>query len=475
MLDSIGHLIESVQPGETRPAVFAFEKLVTESDVQVVALRKVGDGLQAKALGQHARHRQGVCIVEADRWQHFQSEGGNRRVQVVECELFLGLENRLRKRARVLDVDIDLASDQRLVADQGAAQPHAALHLETRGLEQLRRRFPQNVRFVEVLARDDDGLGRDPPPPRAPGGRWRRGGSQLRLDQSGDIARPRCIEDCRGLTMLQDLAGSDDDQVLCQPDRLAHVVGDEQRADPLVLLRVHELLVCTSSMRVMGSTAENGSSRSSSPRFQHERPAEAHALLLAAGKLIRIAVRKGRVETHFLQQFREAGLDLLARPPLEPREQVDVLSHRHVGEQARPLHRVADCAGGTPRRAVRGTASPSTSTVPSFGRRTPFTSCSSVVLPLPLSPTMAVVWPDGHEKVMPRNTQWPAKCLPTPANLTQGAVMRGRGARVPVRTPAASPASRGPRRCCSGRSSTSRRYSATVRRLGCSLVSRSAM
>ena len=181
MLDSERHPLESVYAGQSRPAVFAFEELVADNNVQTVARREVGDRVQAKVLGQRARQRQRVGIVEAERRQQFQSKGGDRRVQVVERELRFRLQDRLRQGARVFDVDIDLPRRQGLVADQGPAEPHATLDFEPAGLEQLRRHFPEDVGLVEVLARDDDRLS----------GRRRRGG-QGQQDAT-DGANHRCV------------------------------------------------------------------------------------------------------------------------------------------------------------------------------------------------------------------------------------------------------------------------------------------
>ena len=160
--------------------------------------------------------------------------------------------------------------------------------------------------------------------------------------------------------------------------------------------------------RVIGSTAENGSSSSRQARFQHQCPAEAEPLLLAAGQLRWIAPGNACRQLHLLEQFTVTVFDGRVRPPFQLCQQHHVLSTRQVRKQACPLHRIADAPAKALQPCAGNRRPPNTSTRPVSALSTALIKRSNVVLPLPLSPTTAVVLQDGNA----RSTRSRASCSP---------------------------------------------------------------
>ena len=80
-------------------------------------------------------------------------------------------------------------------------------------------------------------------------------------------------------------------------------------------------------------------------RVRRERPGHSHALLLAAGELLGVAVPVGvRVQGDEFEQLVHAARDALSVPLQHLGDQGDVRPHRHVREQPTGLDDVADVA-----------------------------------------------------------------------------------------------------------------------------------
>ncbi len=76
-------------------------------------------------------------------------------------------------------------------------------------------------------------------------------------------------------------------------------------------------------------------------RFEDQRPGQRHALLLAAGDLIHIAIVKA-LQVHHRQRLFDAGFDLPTRYAEHLQAVADVLAQRHVREQGVRLEHHAD-------------------------------------------------------------------------------------------------------------------------------------
>ena len=134
-----------------------------------------------------------------------------------------------------------------------------------------------------------------------------------------------------------------------------------------------------------------------------QRPGQRDALLLAAGELVRAALGHGRVQRDHLQQLADPGLDAaapagqLARRPGRRRCSAR-RSGAGTGRRPGPRSRRGACAPG-PRRRRPPPCCPFSEMLPVSGCSKPAISRSSVVLPEPDGPTIAVVPPLADRQV----------------------------------------------------------------------------
>ena len=154
-----------------------------------------------------------------------------------------------------------------------------------------------------------------------------------------------------------------------------------------------------------GSSDEVGSSNSSTVGLQRERARDRHALLLAAGHLLRVGER-AVAEADAAQQ-RDGPLDrlALARAARLDLRQHHVLDRGQVREQVEALEDHPDglaqpreVAADHPRRRRRS-ARRRPPSAPRSGRSSRFTQRISVVLPPPLEPMMDTIVLHGTSQV----------------------------------------------------------------------------
>ena len=109
---------------------------------------------------------------------------------------------------------------------------------------------------------------------------------------------------------------------------------------------------CCSSARMIGSSAPNGSSKSSASGSSRQRAHQADALPLSARELERITRQQRRRQLHQFRERRDARVDLGARTIA--RGEGDILPRRQMREEAAVLDDVADAAArvAIERRAV---------------------------------------------------------------------------------------------------------------------------
>ena len=151
-----------------------------------------------------------------------------------------------------------------------------------------------------------------------------------------------------GRRSLLGAAVAHDDDAVGQRQRLVLAVGDEQRGDLQALLDVAHLLA--QPLAQMLVEAGEGLVEEQDLRLEHQRAGERHALLLAAGKLVR---QPGFVAGEADQL--EHGLDLAAnfgpRQAAQLQAEGDVLEDVHVGPERMALEHHA---GRPPFRRKRG-------------------------------------------------------------------------------------------------------------------------
>ena len=141
-----------------------------------------------------------------------------------------------------------------------------------------------------------------------------------------------------------------------------------------------------------------------------QRAGQRDPLLLAAGELMRVASAES-AESDRLEQ----GVDLATAALASREPEADVARHGQVREQAAFLRDVADPA---PLRREVGAGAvdqdAADAIVPVSARSNPVSSRSSVVLPLPDRPRMAVRDPAGTSRSKPARTACAPKVLPRP-------------------------------------------------------------
>ena len=159
-----------------------------------------------------------------------------------------------------------------------------------------------------------------------------------------------------------------------------------------------------SRRRTLASSAESGSSSSSTFGSDGQRARERHALLLAAGELVRVVVAV-RPEPDELQQL------VRAAPPARPRRRrADAARTRRCrgpscsGRGCRPGRR-RPCRGDSP--APRDVASVDDD-APESGSSSPASERSAVVLPQPDGPSSATISPGAISSVSPSRA-WTAR------------------------------------------------------------------
>ena len=92
-------------------------------------------------------------------------------------------------------------------------------------------------------------------------------------------------------------------------------------------------------------------------RIDGERARDAHALALAAGELVRPAVRiGGRIESDQIEEFAHPRLHAIVRPAFEPGHDTDVAGDRQVGKEADVLDHVPGAAAQPDRVPFPGVA-----------------------------------------------------------------------------------------------------------------------
>ena len=172
-----------------------------------------------------------------------------------------------------------------------------------------------------------------------------------RADEGGHEARARPVVDLERRAELLDAALAHDHDPVRHGQGLLLVVGDEDGGDAEGALQ--RLQLVAQSDAHLGVERGQGLVEQQQLRPGRERAGQRHALLLAAGDLVGIAVGEG-AELHDVQH----GGDALARlrggrlGDLEP--EGDVARHRHVGEQRVVLEHHADAPRA--RRQVRDVA-----------------------------------------------------------------------------------------------------------------------
>src|SRR5438552_47824 len=151
---------EPVDPGQPREAVGALEKLVAEA--RVPARRhpaQVRNRLQPVAPGVGRAHQDGERVVEPERREPAQAE----LPAVFVCDLAIHavavgdgrvLEHRGERRARVLDVQVDLPRHDGVMAHERAAQVQPPLHWDVHpALDLLRHDFGQEIVAQQIERR----------------------------------------------------------------------------------------------------------------------------------------------------------------------------------------------------------------------------------------------------------------------------------------------------------------------------------
>ena len=124
-----------------------------------------------------------------------------------------------------------------------------------------------------------------------------------------------------------------------QPQRLIDIVSHQHnRASQQTMNADHLLLQGFARHRI--ERAE-GFIHQQHFRVGRQRARHADALLLAAGKLMRVAFAQARLQPQQGHQLIDPRLGLLPRPLLQLRDGGNVLRHRPVGEQADGLDGVA--------------------------------------------------------------------------------------------------------------------------------------
>src|SRR5262249_55147017 len=106
------------------------------------------------------------------------------------------LQHRGERRAGVLDVDVDLASPQRGIAHEGAAEIELAFDRQPRELDHLRQQLAEHALLGEVLRADDDALTGAAPcdggeQQERGGGAPHRGGRRRRSSAPRSASAPR--------------------------------------------------------------------------------------------------------------------------------------------------------------------------------------------------------------------------------------------------------------------------------------------
>src|SRR5204862_5207258 len=150
---------------QSRKAVGALEELVAEA--RVPARRhpaQVRNGLQPVARGVGGAHQDRERVVEPERREPAQVElpavlARDLAIHAVAVGDGRVLEHRGERRARVLDVQIDLPRQDGLMTHERAAQVQAPLHRDVHpALDLLRHDLGQEIGFREVFRADDDAV-----------------------------------------------------------------------------------------------------------------------------------------------------------------------------------------------------------------------------------------------------------------------------------------------------------------------------
>ena len=119
---------------------------------------RVGDGLQLQPFGVGGADEDRKRVLEPQRIEDREAGVRIAATDLVEHAASVGdrrlPEDRGQRRARVLDVDVDVAGADRAVADERAAQIQAPLDDDAARFERLRQQFAEKDLLGEVLRPD---------------------------------------------------------------------------------------------------------------------------------------------------------------------------------------------------------------------------------------------------------------------------------------------------------------------------------
>jgi hypothetical protein len=189
------------------------------------------------------------------------------------------------------------------------------------------------------------------------------------------------------------LAVVEDGDAVRQRHRFGLVMGDEDHRH--AQLRCSRRISSCISSRSFLSSAESGSSISTTTRIEDQRAGQRHPLLLAAGQLRRPAV--GQVpRAHRVQRTRPPGWRSGAGT-LRTQRKGHVLGHGHVREQRIALEHHAHAA--LVRRKALDRPAVQDGSCPPVGFSKPASSISVVVLPEPDGPSSVMNSPASMSSV----------------------------------------------------------------------------
>ena len=145
-------------------------------------------------------------------------------------------------------------------------------------------------------------------------------------------------------------------------------------------------------------------------RIHDDGAGQRHAPGHAARQLLRLQMGRAAQPDRMQLREHEVADDALRQPGVLAQREGDVLEHVEVGQQRAVLEQHAHAPAQRVEIAPlqRATSSPSTTTRPASARSWPVIRRSSVVLPVPLGPMMAVTSPRRMPMRMPRKITLPS-------------------------------------------------------------------
>ena len=143
----------------------------------------------------------------------------------------------------------------------------------------------------------------------------------------------------RGGVLGQLAAAGEHGHAVTQGDGLVDVVGDEHDGAVQSLLQVQEFALQVLTHH--GVHCGEGFIHEQDGRIGRERSGHAHALLLSAGQLRRVAGGQRLVQAHGAEKLASVGACRGLGHPVQPGDGGDVVLHRAVGHEPGLLHHVA--------------------------------------------------------------------------------------------------------------------------------------